>query len=336
QAFDAFGVEETLDWMASHGIAPVVLEGYKVFPRSLQAGSVVDQLRFALEEAGVTLIADCRVEQIQKDNLFELSTNQGVIQGKKVLIATGGMAGLKKNQSTNGYKMLEALGHRCTPLYPAIVQLTTEKDPIRPLKGIKVDGWVTAYAGEDQRKEYGEILFTEYGISGPPVLQVSGFLSSNKGNRVVLDVMPQLTFGEIKEEISRRCKAFANRTCEELLTGFINKRLGQTLIKLAGVEKLSRSCGSLTPKEQSAIAGLMKNFSLQVTGTNGWQQAQVTCGGIETKEFCQTTMESKKVKGLFAAGEVLNVTGDCGGFNLQWAWTSGVLAGRAMAERRNL
>ena len=336
QAFDLFGVNETLQWMRAHGIDPVVLEDGKVFPRSLQAGSVVDQLRFALEEAGVLLISDCQAQQINKGNLFEIHTNKGLLHAQKVLVATGGKAGLKKTQTANGYEMLESLGHNCTSLYPAIVQLTTEKEPIRPLKGIKVDGWVTAYAGEEQRKEYGEILFTEYGISGPPVLQVSCLLSSHKGGRVTLDVMPDLTFGEIKEEIGRRCKEFPRRSCEELLTGFINKRLGQTLIKLAGVEKLSRLCGSLTPKEQSAIAGMMKKFPLQVTGTNGWQQSQVTCGGIQTKGFCPHTMESQKVSGLFAAGELLNVTGDCGGFNLQWAWTSGILAGRAMAERRKV
>jgi predicted flavoprotein YhiN len=101
---------------------------------------------------------------------------------------------------------------------------------------------------------------------------------------------------------------------------------------LAGIEKLSRLCGELIAKEQSAIAGLCKKFVLEVSGTNGWQQAQVTAGGINTKEFSPITMESKKVKGLFAAGELLNVTGDCGGFNLQWAWTSGILAARAMAK----
>ncbi len=330
--FESFGVEQTLSWMAKHGISTVELEEGKVYPRSLQAGSVVDQLRFALEEAGVQLLSGCGVSAIDKGNPFVLHTQSGKIYGKKVLLATGGKSGLKPSQKANGYDLLKGLGHTHTPLFPAIVQITTEKMPIRPLKGIKVDGWVTAQTTKGERKEFGEILFTEYGISGPPVLQVSSLLSQNGGGKVTLDLVPDLSFGEIKEEIARRCKAFSNRPCEELLTGFMNKRLGQTLIKGAGVEKLSRLCGELTPKEQSAIAGICKKFVLEVTGTNGWQQAQVTGGGVNTKEFSPITMESKKVKGLFAAGELLNVTGDCGGFNLQWAWTSGILAARAMAK----
>lgn len=330
--FEAFGVDETVNWMERHGISSVELEEGKVYPRSLQAGSVVDQLRFALEEAGVHLFSEKGVTAIEKGNPFVLHTSSGVIYGKKVLIATGGKSGLKPNQKANGYDLLKSLGHTHTPLYPAIVQITTNKEPIRPLKGIKVNGYVTAQTPKGERKEWGEILFTEYGISGPPVLQVSSLLSQNNGGKVVLDVIPDLSFAEIKEEIARRCKGFPNRTCEELLTGFINKRLGQTLVKLAGVDKLSRLCGSLSSKEQSAIAGVCKKFVLDVTGTNGWQQAQVTGGGMNTNEFSPVTMESKKVKGLYAAGEVLNVTGDCGGFNLQWAWTSGILAGRAMAK----
>ncbi len=332
KGFEAFGVEQTLTWMAQRGISTIELEEGKVYPRSLQAGSVVDQLRFALEEAGVQLLSGYGVTAIEKGNPFVLHTSNGLVYGRKVLIATGGKSGLKPSQKSNGYDLLKGLGHTCTLLHPAIVQITTEKAPIRPLKGIKVDGWVTAQTNKGERKEFGEILFTEYGISGPPVLQVSALLSQNGGGKVMLDLVPDLSFGEIKEEIACRCKAFPHRTCEELLTGFMNKRLGQTLVKLAGIEKLSRLCGELTFKEQSAIAGICKKFVLEVSGTNGWQQAQVTAGGINTKEFSPITMESKKVKGLFAAGELLNVTGDCGGFNLQWAWTSGILAARAMAK----
>ncbi len=329
---DAFGVDDTLDWMEERGISTVELEKCKVYPRSLQAGSVVDQLRFSLEEAGVQLFSGCQVTGIKKGNPFTLQTQNEVFYAKKVLIATGGKSGLKANQVANGYDLLEQLGHAHTQLYPAIVQIVTEKEPIRPLKGIKVEAYIEVESSAGFCTDYGEVLFTEYGLSGPPILQGSSWISHAGGGTVTLDVVHDFTFDEFKEEIVKRCKRFPNRTCEELLTGFLNKRLGQTLIKLAGIEKLSRLCGSLTPKEQSAIAGICKNFILQATGVNGWQQAQVTAGGVITKDFSPLTMESKKVKGLFVAGEVLNVTGDCGGFNLQWAWTSGILAGRAMAK----
>ncbi len=332
EAIDAFGVDETLDWMQDRGVSTVELEECKVYPRSLQAGSVVDQLRFSLEEAGVQLFCGQQVTSIKKGNPFTIQTKSDVFYSKKLLIATGGKSGLKATQIANGYDLLEQLGHPHTKLFPAIVQIVTEKEPIRPLKGIKVEAYITVESSDGSCTDYGEVLFTEYGISGPPVLQGSAWISHSGGGTVTLDVVHDFTFEELKEEISRRCKRFPHRTCEELLTGFLNKRLGQTLIKLAGIEKLSRLCGSLTPKEQSAIAGICKKFTLQATGVNGWQQAQVTGGGVITKEFSPLTMESKKVKGLFVAGEVLNVTGDCGGYNLQWAWTSGILAGRAMAK----
>ena len=331
-SFGLFGVEDTLKWMDDRGISTVESEECKVYPRSLQAGSVVDQLRFALEEAGVCLFSGCCVTHIKKGYPFTVQTETGVFFAKKVLVATGGKSGLKPSQRANGYDLLKELGHTHTPLYPAIVQLVTNKEVIRPLKGIKVEGQITARTASGERKETGEILFTEYGISGPPVLQVSSLFSESNGGEAVLDLVPDLTFGAIKEEIHRRCKKFPHRTCEELLTGFMNKRLGQTLIKLAGVEKLSKESGSLSQKEISAIAGFCKKFTLKVTGVNGWQQAQVTGGGVNTAGFSPYTMESQKVKGLYVAGEVLNVTGDCGGFNLQWAWTSGILAGRAMAK----
>ena len=331
-AFARFGVEDTCRALAELGIPYVELEEGKRYPRSLQAGSVVDMLRFAALDRGVEIITETVVDKIRVGTPFLVDTNQGVWLADKVLVATGGKSCVGKYEGPTGYDLLQNLGYGVTKLTPAIVQLTTEKNLIKPLAGIKVEGTVTAITDKEQRTEAGEILFTEYGISGPPVLQVSGLLARRGNGKVVLDVMPDQTPQQIEEEITRRRDAFAHRTCEDLLTGYINKRLGQTLLKGAGVEKLSRLCGELTQKEIKRVAKLIKSLELNVTGTKGWNAAQVTCGGVSTGDFDSATMESKRHKGLYAAGEVLNVTGDCGGFNLQWAWTSGYLAGQAMGE----
>ncbi|MBR4868085.1 MAG: NAD(P)/FAD-dependent oxidoreductase [Clostridia bacterium] len=331
-AFAQFGVDETCRVMARLGIPFVELEDGKRYPRSLQASSVVDMLRYAAVDAGVEIVTEASVTNLQGNAPFIITTDRGIYEASQVMIATGGKSCVGNFEGVTGYDLLQKMGHSITKLTPAIVQLTTEKEPIKPLAGIKVEGAVTACCGNESRTETGEILFTEYGISGPPVLQVSGLIARYGKGLVNLDLIPDLTVKEIETELHRRRVAFGTRTCEDLLTGFVNKRLGQTLLKLAGVEKLSRSVERLTTKEIKTVANLIKNFSLNVTGTKGWNAAQVTCGGIRTVDFNPKTMESNLHKGLFAAGEVLNVTGDCGGFNLQWAWTSGYLAGIAMGE----
>lgn len=332
QAFNAFGVEQTCHVMRTLGIDVVALENGKLFPRSLQAGSVVDQLRMAAEERKISLLTNCAVYALSAGKQFVLETSEGNLQAKKVLVATGGKAGIAENSIPTGYDMLQQLGHTCVPLTPAIVQIITEKERIKPLTGIKVEGYVIAKAGGEQREAFGEILFAEYGVSGPPILQVSELIGRHGAGELLLDLMPTLTADEIEREIQERCHRFGTRPCSELLLGFMNKRLGQTVIKVAGIPKLSVSCGEISASFCKAIAATIKEFRLKAIGTKGWRSAQVTAGGIKADEFHGNTMESRLVPGLYAAGEVLNVTGDCGGFNLQWAWTSGYLAGKNMAQ----
>ena len=332
-AFARFGVDDTLALMEDLGVNCVTLEEGKVYPRSLQAGSVADQLRLAAQEAGAALVTDQTVTRLAPDQGgWQIVTQTGTLSARRVLVATGGKAGVGRYSGPTGYDLLQALGHTVTPLFPAIVQLTTETAPIKPLTGIKTQGVMTLRTLTGTRREAGEILFTEYGLSGPPVLQVSRLLGPGGTGRATLDLLPDLTEEAVAAEIDRRRNVFGNRPCEDLLLGFMNKRLGQTVIKRAGIEKLSRPVGTLTGAETAAIARTAKGFELAVTGTRGFGAAQVTAGGVNTEDFDPATMESKRAPGLYAAGEVLNVTGDCGGFNLQWAWTSGVLAGRAMAR----
>ncbi len=331
-AFARFGVEDTCRVMAEWGVPYVELEDGKRYPRSLQAGSVVDMLRYAVLDAGVEILTDTTVADIQDGSPFTVTTSGGIYKANQVLVATGGRSCVGKFEGPTGYDLLQKMGHSVTALTPAIVQVTTEKEPIKPLAGIKAEGKITAVCGKESRTEAGEILFTEYGVSGPPVLQVSGLIGRYGKGEFTLDLMPDLSLKEIETELYRRKVHFGHRTCEDLLTGFMNKRLGQTLLKLAGVEKLSRLAETLTAKEIKSTAQLIKGLALKATGTKGWNAAQVTCGGVKTCDFDPQTMESTLHAGLFAAGEVLNITGDCGGFNLQWAWTSGYLAGKAMGE----
>ncbi len=315
----AFGEAEQREFFRSIGIDFAELEEGKLYPRSLQATSVVDALRFKCDELGVETKLNSRVTCVKRiDNGFEVLCGDNPLKCRAVVVATGGKAGGKLG-TEDGYAILKSLGHKIEKLFPSVVQLKTEPNVVRQLKGIKIMANVTAFSDSGKRSEFGEVLFCDYGLSGPPVLQVSRLAEG--GNAIVsLDIVPDMTESEIRNEILRRMELFKDRPVSELLTGFVHKRLGQVLLKCAGADinaKVSEL--PLTVAENSAK--LMKDWRFKVTGTTGFENAQVTAGGASAAQFFDNLM-SKKAKGLFAVGEVLNVDGDCGGFNLAFAWSS--------------
>ena len=329
--FKGFTREETLEFFKKIGIPTVEEDQGKLFPMSLQAGSVVDALRFKAEESA-DIICGGRVSAISYDKDVIVTSDKGVFCGSNVLVACGGRAAANTGSDGSGYELLEAFGHRCNRSFPAIVQLITDTKKTKALAGIKWICKVTARAGNQKRVEKGEVLFTDYGLSGPPILQISRLISMRGKGEISLDLFDGTGKQDIFGEISRRRAEFADRECMELLTGLINKRLGQTAVKSAGIS-LSRKCGSLTDAEIDRIAETLKNFTLTATGTKGWNMAQVTAGGIDPFDFYSDSMESRLYEGIYAAGEILDIDGDCGGYNLQWAWSTAGLAARAVIKK---
>lgn len=315
-ALETFNQYNLMEFLREIGIL-CIAEGDKIFPRSLQASSVLDMLRLYIGEAQT----ETEVHSIKKEKgAFLLSTSKGQKRFEKVLVCPGGKAS-KKLSGGGSYNLLTDLGYVCTPLAPAIVQLKC--DGTKALEGIKTDALVTV----GDRKEFGEVLFTSYGLSGPPVLQVS---RDAKGETLKLDIANDLSFKEITDILTER-KALKHLTLENLFTGILNKKIGQYVLKRAGVQPLSRGVDSLTNHEIKAIASVVKGLEFKISDTNGFDNAQVTAGGIDTRDFDAHTMESKKHKGLYVAGEVLDVDGDCGGFNLQWAFSSAYVAAISIA-----
>lgn len=329
--FRAFPREETLEFFEQIGIPVVEEENGKLFPRSLQAGSVVDMLRLKAEE-GADVLCSAEVSGVGYDGNYTVTTDKGIFTANNVLITCGGRAAANTGSDGSGYELLSAFGHRVNRTFPAIVQLTADTKKTKLLAGIKWVCGVTARAGRQSRTELGEVLFTDYGLSGPPVLQVSRIISKNGSGQIILDLCPDLSKQQIESEIAARAAAFSNRDCMELLTGFINKRLGQTAVKCAGIP-LSTRCSALGKKEISNIADCLKGFTVEVNGTKGWNMAQVTAGGIDPFDFSADTMESRLYEGLYAAGEILDVDGDCGGYNLQWAWSTAGTAIKAIINK---
>ena len=327
KVFDKYFVNDTVKFFSSIGVEIIFEEDGRAYPYSYQASSVVDALRFAADELGIAIKCDCKVLDFDKKDNFAVKTTAGEFTAKS-LIVTGGMLSGGKSVGSDGsvFQILKSKGFKAAKTTPAIVQLKTETDITRQLKGIKVNANASLLlGGKKSRTEYGEVLFTDYGLSGPPILQISREAARNTLEcQVVLDLAVEYTFEDLKNLLLERSENLKNRTLENFLTGFLNKRLGQVILKKCGL-KLTDSVAKISDKDIINIAEAIKNLTFKVLDTTGFNNSQVTAGGISTGEFDEC-LQSKKYKGLFAAGEILDIDGDCGGYNLQWAWSSGMLA----------
>ena len=323
-AKNKFWVNETLEFFSDLGIEANIEEDGKVYPYSNQASAVLDVLRFKIDTLdNVEIINSFEVKSVSKSkDCFNIVSYDGRKEtADKIIVATGGKAAPNLGSKGVGYEILKGFGHELTRLAPSLVQIKTETDVVKKLKGIKLDANVSL----GDYSEYGEVLFTEYGLSGPAVFSLSSRLAEQRV--ISLDIIDKYSYEELYEKILRRIEIRPKITLENFFVGMFNKRVGQAILKSVGVEPLSRYAVTLSEKEISHICAAIKKWDFRITGTMSWNNAQVTKGGAATSDFNPNTMESKLQKGLYAAGEVLDIDGDCGGYNLQWAWSSGYLAG---------
>ena len=326
-AIGHFDPEKTREWFRNLGLFTVSEESGRVYPYSDQANSVVDVLRFALEKPNITQNLGCEVEKVKKtDGGFVVSGGGETVVCDRLIVACGGLAGTKLGGTMSGYKLLRSLGHHCTKLRPNLVQLKSGWSGVTGLKGVRANCHAAVYHGDALHAEStGELQFTEYGLSGPVIFEVSRDVCQEKGEWTCrLDFLPGLDEETLKAELLRR--KTTNLSASELLTGILHNRLGRVLTQAAGISA-QRIIRELSGEELEAVCRAVKSFDVALTEPMGMDSAQVTAGGILTKEFDETTMESRLVPGLYACGEVLDIDGDCGGYNLQWAWSSGRLAG---------
>ena len=330
-ALSAFDVDATLDWFAAHGLVTMAEESGRIYPYSNMAGSVLDVLRYALERPEIDLRAGCTVTRIRRlGDGFTVESDQGIFSADKVVLCAGGAAGSKVGGVMDGYQLAKHLGHHRTALYPSLVQLKTDPTYPRALKGVKAEAAVTIRRGHEVLAENrGEILFTEYGVSGPAVFEISrAAAAGGEGLSVELDFLPDWEDSSTMDWLQQRRGSAGTRESGTLLAGTLHSRLGQMVCKAAGFT--SQSADTLTDNDLHRIARCLRTFTLDIQGVCGFDQAQVTAGGLRTDEFDPQTMESHLVPGFYACGEVLDIDGDCGGYNLQWAWSSGHLAGLLM------
>ncbi len=351
-ALKTFSVEDNLRFFRSLGLLTKEEADGKMYPLGDQAAAVLDTLRLHISAAGINLITETEVTAItpKPDKTLEITAKQGespaktqIFAAPAVILAIGGIASPQLSTSGNFAELLRPLGHNTTPLYPALCQIKTDSPLPKAMQGVKFNGCAELWQKtnneyEPLASESGEILFTAYGLSGPPIFQLSRLVSLNFNNpssakpqEIRLDFLPDFSEDEIAKELTTRQNL--PLTLEDYLSGMLNKRIGQQLIKTATTRKLSEPAAALTPAEISRLAALVKALPLPACGTMGWKNAQVMAGGLELKGFDGKTLESRRVAGLFAAGEVLDVCGSCGGYNLSWAWSSGRLAAHSAVSR---
>ena len=326
-AISAFTPADTLRWFEGLGLFTVTEESGKVYPYSDQANSVVDVLRLALVKENITLKTGYEVTKIQKTaEGFQLTNGEESITSDKLIVACGGLAGSKLGGTMSGYKLLAKLGHRCTKLRPSLVQIKSSWPELPSLKGVRANCCVEIlHNGEVYAKSIGELQLTEHGISGPVVFEISRDVCAERGRWTAkLDFLPNLPAEVLEKELQRRRNT--NLPMEELLTGILHNRLGRVLTKTAGI-KGKQYASQISNAELAEVVACVKSLEITLTEPLGMDSAQVTAGGVLTDGFDPNTMESKSVPGLYACGEVLDIDGDCGGYNLQWAWSSGRCAG---------
>jgi len=332
EVLEGYDFEIVEKFFTSLGLELVEGKEGKMFPMSLQASSVVELLEYEAKRVGVQIICDCEVTAIAKDtHTFTLETSQGSKTCEQLVIASGSPAAPQLGGSNSGYAFATKMGHTLIPRYPSLVQLCSEESWVKACAGVKVAGLAKLYAnGEYITEKKGDLLFTNYGISGLAILDLSREVSTRLANfdycELSLDLMPVLSKEKLTNLLQKRIKEGSEKPLNLWLQGVINKKLipiimEQSKCKVKVEKELNR-------KEVNKIVHTIKNLKLSVNDTKGFKGAEVATGGINTTEVNPKTMESKIVPNLFFVGEILDVDGDRGGFNFHFAWVSGIRVGK--------
>ena len=331
-ALERFPVDNTMGWFADMGLYTVVEDSGRVYPYSDQANSVVDVLRFALEKPNIQILTGFEVIRVKKNDAgFLVESGEEAFSCDKLIIACGGLAGTKLGGSMSGYKLLMKFGHHCTKLRPTLVQIRSDWTGCASLKGVRANCRAEIFRDDQlHTASMGEMQFTEHGLSGPVIFEISRDVCHEKGSwECRLNLLPDMQASVLLKMLQQKRRTAL--PAEELLTGILHNRLGRVIVKEVGIS-LHAPIRQLEDWELEKVCHLVSDLRIPLTEPMGMDSAQVTAGGIVTAEFDPNTMESKLVPGLYACGEVLDVDGDCGGYNLQWAWSSGRCAGTAAGK----
>lgn len=337
-AFARFFVDDLLAFFENLGVPTVTERGQRVFPTSQKAGDVVDALRRHCLEQGVRVRRGARVQEIIKENgeTRGVKVNNAIVEGTALVLATGGMSYPSTGSTGDGYEMARQMGHTITPLRPGLVPLITAEEFVPRLQGLSLRN-VQATLHQDGKElasEFGEMLFTHFGVSGPIILTLSSQLRGELDNapvRLRIDLKPALNKQILDQRLLRDITELGNANYHTLLEGLLPRSLIDVFVERSGIPRQQRM-SQFTREQRRTVIDLLKCFEVTVVGKRSFDEAIITLGGIACDEIMPQTMASRRVRGLYLAGEIIDVAGDTGGYNLQIAFTTGHLAGESAAR----
>ena len=330
-----FNVEKTISFFKELGIYPKDRNGY-LYPYSDQAAAILEVLQIEVAKLDICVMTEINVLDIQPVKRgIRITTDKKTITADSVILACGSKAAPVTGSDGSGYQLAKLFGHRIVPVLPALVQLRCAEKFYKSISGVRVQGTVEIYADDIfLASDTGEIQLTNYGISGIPVFQVSRYaakaLYKKQSVTAVLNFMPDMNKDEFLLFLKERITLCPYKTLDEFFTGVFPKKLCELWIRLSRLPKEMR-VSDLSGEQLEKLVLLIQHLRTHITETNSFEQAQICCGGVDTTEINPDTLESNYVPGIYFAGELLDVDGICGGYNLQWAWSSGFVAGKEAA-----
>ncbi len=341
-ALGQFGLAETLKFFRELGVQGKPKRDGYYYPASGQASSVLDVLLMECRRLGVGISCGVGIRSIQKkQGMFLFDAKNGQFQSRACILATGGKSAKKTGSDGSGLIYAQGFGHHVAELVPALVQLQGKQPFLKDVAGIRAECQVLLYIGKEKiAEDLGELQLTESGVSGIPVFQVSRYASygllEGKEVSVKLNFLPGISAGQAAMLLEERFFRYGEgKTAEEALVGLFPQKLNRVLLQESGIP-LGEQAPYCSRRALGRLAHKAQGLTVDIIGTKGFDSAQATAGGVDTEEICPETMESKLVEGLFFSGEIVDIDGMCGGYNLQWAWASGAVAGRAAAAYAKL
>lgn len=327
-----FTVKDCLAFFHSIGIYPREKNGY-YYPNSEQAVSVTTALLFELERLGVKIFYETKVEEIDSsEKEVFVRTNRGCIRGNRLVIASGLLAAPKLGSDGSLFDVIKRLGHRFSPILPALCGFYCKGIKFKQVSGVRAQGTVTAYIDDKKcAEDTGEVQFTDYGLSGIPVFQISHYLSKGLYEKrrveIKINLLPHFDKKQLADELEYRRSIYASIPADALLNGLVNQKLSDMILDKAGIDK-SMFVSSISEKEVNKIIDFLQEISVTVTNYRDFEYAQVCTGGIPISDINIDTLESKFAPHVHFTGELLDVDGICGGYNLHFAWATGFIAGQ--------
>ena len=330
--FAKWSANKLLGYFGDLGLLTVADGEGRVYPHCRQAAAVLDVLRYGCETRGVQLFCGETVKSIKRQNGFTVTTAENVFTADKLVMATGSKAAPKLGGNNSAADYLKNLGHTFLSFSPALCPVKVQSDfsgILRSLKGLRATAEVSLWRGDKlQKSERGEVQFNEDNLSGICVFNLSLFTQPK--DMISVDLLPDISERELFYFLQKNKKLFSDLSADNLLTGILQKRVAQAVMKAAGAGDFSKNCAALTEKQLMDIAHAAKALRFTVTGNDGFDRAQACKGGVSGSEIDENTMQSKRVKNLYICGEAVDLCGECGGYNLHFAFASGIIAGESL------